>query len=90
MMTEEHHVDMNGKLVSDGTWTYKVPTIDTIPRKFNVEIINSHFHQKRILSSKGLLLSLLKYYKNILFVDFNIESVCEDGDIYLTWHFVHG
>ncbi|XP_059063531.1 indole-3-acetaldehyde oxidase [Cryptomeria japonica] len=52
-MTEEHHVDNNGKLVSDGTWTYKVPTIDTIPRKFNVEILNSPFHQKRILSSKA-------------------------------------
>ncbi|KAH9323339.1 hypothetical protein KI387_017978, partial [Taxus chinensis] len=51
-MMEEHVVDENGKLLSDGTWTYKVPTIDTIPRKFNVEILNSPLHQKRILSSK--------------------------------------
>jgi xanthine dehydrogenase molybdopterin-binding subunit B len=29
-MTED--VEMkNGTLVSDGTWTYKVPTVDTIP-----------------------------------------------------------
>ncbi|KAH9323789.1 hypothetical protein KI387_018428, partial [Taxus chinensis] len=51
-MMEEHVVDKNGKLLSDGTWTYKVPTIDTIPRQFNVEIVNSPLHQKRILSSK--------------------------------------
>ncbi|XP_057820300.2 indole-3-acetaldehyde oxidase isoform X2 [Cryptomeria japonica] len=52
-MTEEHVVDKNGKLVSDGTWTYKVPTIDTIPQKFNVELLNSPLHQARILSSKA-------------------------------------
>ncbi|KAH9323777.1 hypothetical protein KI387_018416 [Taxus chinensis] len=52
-MTEEHVVDKNGKLESDGTWTYKVPTLDTIPRKFNVELLNSPVHQKRVLSSKA-------------------------------------
>lgn len=52
-MMEEHVVDKSGKLVSDGTWTYKVPTIDTIPQKFNVELLNSPLHQTRILSSKA-------------------------------------
>lgn len=50
---EEVVVDKDGKVVSDGTWTYKVPTIDTIPRKFNIELLCSSMHEKRILSSKA-------------------------------------
>lgn len=50
---EEVVVDKDGKVVSDGTWTYKVPTIDTIPRKFNIELLCSPMHEKRILSSKA-------------------------------------
>ncbi|KAL8144073.1 hypothetical protein V2J09_017105 [Rumex salicifolius] len=52
-MTEEYLSDSNGLVVADSTWTYKIPTIDTIPRQLNVEIINSGHHQKRVLSSKA-------------------------------------
>jgi abscisic-aldehyde oxidase len=53
-MTED--VEMkNGTLVSDGTWTYKVPTVDTIPQRFHVELYNGPAHQHRVLSSKGTL-----------------------------------
>ncbi|CAO2825083.1 unnamed protein product [Amaranthus hypochondriacus] len=52
-MLEEYLTDPNGVVVSDSTWTYKIPTIDTIPRQLNVEIMNSGHHEKRILSSKA-------------------------------------
>lgn len=52
-MNEEVVIDKNGRVVSDGTWTYKVPTIDTIPRKLNVGLLSSPLHQKRVLSSKA-------------------------------------
>ncbi|OVA00877.1 Aldehyde oxidase/xanthine dehydrogenase [Macleaya cordata] len=52
-MLEEYLTNSDGLVVSEGTWTYKIPTIDTIPRQFNVEILNSGHHQKRVLSSKA-------------------------------------
>ncbi|XP_019052094.1 PREDICTED: indole-3-acetaldehyde oxidase-like isoform X2 [Nelumbo nucifera] len=52
-MLEEYLSNSDGLVVSDGTWTYKIPTIDTIPKQFNVEILNSGHHQKRVLSSKA-------------------------------------
>ncbi|KAF6169816.1 hypothetical protein GIB67_034208 [Kingdonia uniflora] len=52
-MLEEYLSNSDGLVVTEGTWDYKIPTIDTIPRKFNVEILNSGHHQKRILSSKA-------------------------------------
>ncbi|KAK1272259.1 Indole-3-acetaldehyde oxidase [Acorus gramineus] len=52
-MFEEYTTNSDGLVVSDGTWTYKIPTIDTIPKQFNVEIHNSSNHMKRILSSKA-------------------------------------
>ncbi|GER40664.1 aldehyde oxidase, partial [Striga asiatica] len=52
-MLEEYSFNSDGLMVADGTWTYKIPTIDTIPREFNVEILNSGHHQKRVLSSKA-------------------------------------
>ncbi|ESQ37580.1 hypothetical protein EUTSA_v10003019mg, partial [Eutrema salsugineum] len=54
-MLEEQHMD--------------IPTIDTIPRQFNVEILNSGCHEKRVLSSKAsgepllLLAALLRMWK---------------------------
>lgn len=53
VLTEDVERDAKGKLLSDGTWTYKPPTMDTIPQKFNVELYNSPEHKDRILSSKG-------------------------------------
>ncbi|XP_020525175.1 indole-3-acetaldehyde oxidase isoform X2 [Amborella trichopoda] len=49
---EEHVVNSEGMVVSDGTWTYKIPNIDTIPKQFNVEFFSSGHHKKRVLSSK--------------------------------------
>lgn len=52
-MLEEYITDSEGLLVTDSTWTYKIPTVDTIPRQFNVEMLNSGRHEMRVLSSKG-------------------------------------
>eukprot|EP00250_Pteridium_aquilinum_P022285 c25340_g1_i2 orf=145-4443(+) len=52
-LTEEYEVDSQGELITNGTWTYKPPTVDNIPRKFTVEMMNSVGHQNRILSSKA-------------------------------------
>ncbi|KAG6551578.1 hypothetical protein Mapa_007001 [Marchantia paleacea] len=51
-LTEEIKWDKNGVLVTNGTWTYKPPTIDNIPHQFNVELLNSAADSARILSSK--------------------------------------
>ncbi|BAF13433.2 Os03g0791200, partial [Oryza sativa Japonica Group] len=42
-----------GLVIHDSTWTYKIPTVDTIPKQFNVELINSARVHKRVLSSKA-------------------------------------
>ena len=60
-MLEEYENNLDGLILADGTWNYKIPTIDTIPKQFNVEILSSGHHQQRILSSKGLI-----YYFYIL------------------------
>ncbi|XP_010520494.1 PREDICTED: indole-3-acetaldehyde oxidase isoform X2 [Tarenaya hassleriana] len=52
-MFEEYITSPDGLMVSDSTWTYKIPTVDTIPRQFNVEILNSGHHKNRVLSSKA-------------------------------------
>lgn len=52
-MLEEYATNPDGLVIADGTWTYKIPTIDTIPQSFNVELLNSGHHQKRVLSSKA-------------------------------------
>ncbi|KAL7152035.1 hypothetical protein ABFS83_04G070400 [Erythranthe nasuta] len=52
-MQEEYLNNSDGLVIVDGTWNYKIPTIDTIPQQFNVEVVNSGHHQKRVLSSKA-------------------------------------
>ncbi|XP_010483972.1 PREDICTED: benzaldehyde dehydrogenase (NAD(+))-like [Camelina sativa] len=52
-MYEEYTTDENGLVNEEGTWDYKIPTIDTIPKQFNVQILNSGHHKNRILSSKA-------------------------------------
>ncbi|XP_061338175.1 abscisic-aldehyde oxidase-like isoform X2 [Gastrolobium bilobum] len=52
-MLEEYETNMDGLVLADGTWNYKIPTIDTIPKQFNVQILNSGHHQHRVLSSKA-------------------------------------
>ncbi|KAK4709431.1 hypothetical protein R3W88_030356 [Solanum pinnatisectum] len=51
-MHEEYLTNEDGLMVSNSTWKYKIPTIDTIPQNFNVHLLNSGHHQKRVLSSK--------------------------------------
>ncbi|KAF8659338.1 hypothetical protein HU200_058541 [Digitaria exilis] len=50
---EEYATNSDGMVINDGTWTYKIPTVDTIPKQFNVEMINSAPDKKRVLSSKA-------------------------------------
>ena len=56
-MFEEYLANSEGLVVTEGTWTYKIPSMDTIPKQFNVEILNSGHHEKRVLSSKGTYVS---------------------------------
>uniref|UniRef100_A0ACD5TTY2 Uncharacterized protein n=1 Tax=Avena sativa TaxID=4498 RepID=A0ACD5TTY2_AVESA len=50
---EEYASNADGLVINDGTWTYKIPTVDTIPKQLNVELINSARDKKRVLSSKS-------------------------------------
>ncbi|KAK3021251.1 hypothetical protein RJ639_047523 [Escallonia herrerae] len=52
-MLEEYLMNSDGLVVTEGTWTYKIPTIDTVPRQFNVHVLNSGHHKNRVLSSKA-------------------------------------
>ncbi|TYI80372.1 hypothetical protein E1A91_D05G083100v1 [Gossypium mustelinum] len=52
-MLEEYPTNSDGLVTANGTWSYKIPTLDTIPKQFNVEILNSGHHEKRVLSSKA-------------------------------------
>ncbi|XWS73780.1 hypothetical protein CRYUN_Cryun02cG0158600 [Craigia yunnanensis] len=52
-MLEEYPTNSDGLVIANGTWSYKIPTVDTIPKQFNVEILNSGHHEKRVLSSKA-------------------------------------
>ncbi|KAJ0714441.1 putative aldehyde oxidase [Helianthus annuus] len=52
-MLEEYLTNSDGLVVADSTWTYKIPTIDTIPKQLNVHILNSGHHKDRVLSSKA-------------------------------------
>jgi abscisic-aldehyde oxidase len=63
-MLEEYLTNSNGLVVVEGTWTYKIPTLDTIPKQFNVQVLNSGHHQKRVLSSKGKFLQIFASYAN--------------------------
>ncbi|KAL5575105.1 hypothetical protein UlMin_016804 [Ulmus minor] len=52
-MLEEYLLNSDGLVISEGTWTYKIPSLDTIPKQFNVKIMNSGHHKNRVLSSKA-------------------------------------
>ncbi|KAG6605843.1 Indole-3-acetaldehyde oxidase, partial [Cucurbita argyrosperma subsp. sororia] len=51
--SEEYLTNPDGLVITDSIWTYKIPTIDTIPKQLNVEILNSGRHKNHILSSKA-------------------------------------
>ncbi|TVU39658.1 hypothetical protein EJB05_13089 [Eragrostis curvula] len=50
---EEHQTNSDGLVVSNSTWDYKIPSVDTIPKQFNVELLNTGYHKNRVLSSKA-------------------------------------
>ncbi|CAM0943301.1 unnamed protein product [Alopecurus aequalis] len=50
---EEHETNADGLVVSDSTWDYKIPSVDTIPKHFNAEVLNTGYHKDRVLSSKA-------------------------------------
>lgn len=77
-MLEEYLTNTDGLVVSDSTWTYKIPTIDTIPKNFNVQVLNSGHHEKRVLSSKGTVISSFHHLKG----DFKIFHVSCAGKRY--------
>ncbi|XP_054791406.1 indole-3-acetaldehyde oxidase-like, partial [Prosopis cineraria] len=52
-MLEEYETNPEGLILQDGTWNYKIPSLDTIPKQLNVEIVNSGHHKHRVLSSKA-------------------------------------
>ncbi|KAL9316112.1 hypothetical protein ACSQ67_017113 [Phaseolus vulgaris] len=52
-MLEEYETNLDGLVLQDSTWNYKIPTVDTIPMQFNIQILNSGHHQHRVLSSKA-------------------------------------
>ncbi|KAK9279037.1 hypothetical protein L1049_012712 [Liquidambar formosana] len=52
-MLEEYLTNSDGLVIAEGTWTYKIPTLDTILKQFNVELLNSGHHQKCVFSSKA-------------------------------------
>ncbi|VVB01611.1 unnamed protein product [Arabis nemorensis] len=52
-MMEEYTTDEKGLVVQQGTWDYKIPTVDAIPKHFYVEILNTGHHKNRVLSSKA-------------------------------------
>ncbi|XP_074578143.1 indole-3-acetaldehyde oxidase-like isoform X1 [Curcuma longa] len=50
---EKLEENSDGLVTSDGTWTYKIPSVDTIPKNFNIRVMNSGHHKDRVLSSKA-------------------------------------
>lgn len=42
-----------GKLLSDSTWTYKIPTAADIPRRFNVTFLKDSPNIRSVMSSKA-------------------------------------
>ena len=74
-MHEEYVNDDDGLVLSDSTWNYKIPTIDTIPKQFNVEMLNSEHHQHRVLSSKGkeqpFIWKIIQKKKNVVHLKLN-------------------
>ncbi|XP_042416510.1 indole-3-acetaldehyde oxidase-like isoform X5 [Zingiber officinale] len=50
---EKLEENSDGLVISDGTWSYKIPSIDTIPKHFNIRVMNSGHHKDRVLSSKA-------------------------------------
>lgn len=65
-MQEEFLTNSEGLAVTDSTWTYKIPTIDTVPKQINIELLSSGYHQKRVLSSKGMSFKLFYCFPQVM------------------------
>ncbi|PHT36266.1 hypothetical protein CQW23_23966 [Capsicum baccatum] len=52
-MLEEYLTNEDGLMVTNSTWTYHKPAIDTTPKRLNVRVLNSGHHKKRIISFKA-------------------------------------
>ncbi|XP_057782091.1 indole-3-acetaldehyde oxidase-like [Salvia miltiorrhiza] len=52
-MLEEYLTNEEGLVTTNSTWTYKIPSLDNIPKQFNAEVLNSGRHPGRVLSSKA-------------------------------------
>ncbi|XP_062187557.1 putative aldehyde oxidase-like protein isoform X1 [Phragmites australis] len=50
---EEYLTNSDGLMISNSTWDYKIPSVDTIPKQFNAEVLNTGIHKNRVLSSKA-------------------------------------
>ncbi|TVU39657.1 hypothetical protein EJB05_13088 [Eragrostis curvula] len=50
---EEYVTNQDGLMISNSTWDYKIPSVDTIPKQFNAEVLNTGYHKYRVLSSKA-------------------------------------
>jgi xanthine dehydrogenase molybdopterin-binding subunit B len=51
---EEYLTSNDGLMISSSTWDYKIPSVDTIPKQFNAEVLNTGYQKHRVLSSKGM------------------------------------
>lgn len=77
-VTEGVQLTEDGKEMAEGTWDYKVPTVDTIMKRFHVELYNSATLKDRILSSKCKLHHVdwleLNSRHNVRFIRLEINS----------------
>jgi abscisic-aldehyde oxidase len=77
-LTEEVELGSKGEVISNSTWTYTPPTLDNIPERFYVEMINGVGRDNRILSSKGLRnhsILLIQFQKKSIRVNRNLGEV---------------
>ncbi|KAL8119258.1 hypothetical protein AgCh_016685 [Apium graveolens] len=63
-MSKEYLTNADGLVVADSIWRYMIPMIDTIPRQFNVEVLNNRHHEKHVLLSKAVISALEKAYND--------------------------
>jgi len=87
-MLEEYETNLDGLVLQDSTWNYKIPTVDTIPMQFNIQILNSGHHQHRVLSSKGMTEKLV--HALILFIfPHECKSVIHENGSFVILSLIH-
>jgi xanthine dehydrogenase molybdopterin-binding subunit B len=60
---EEHQTNSDGLVISNSTWDYKIPSVDTIPKQFNLEVLNTGYHRTVCFLQKVInsLVSSIQY-----------------------------